>query len=355
MWLDNKIFKEDLSYIVHTKSIDWGKFSDKTIFITGGTGLIGFYVINSILFYNKLYKADIRIIALVRDIEKAKKLFEKQLQEKCDLKFINGTIENLPEIAEHIDYIIHGASPTSSEFFLKKPVETIRISVNGTINILELAREKQINNMVFLSSMEIYGVISSDEKVDEEHTCNLSTMKARNSYPESKRLCENLCSGYYSEYNVPVNCLRLTQTFGPGITVEDQRIFAVFIRACLEDKDIVLFTEGKTCRSYLYLADAATAILTVLSSEIKNQAFNVANEETYCSIRYMADIVANCISQNNISVLVNKNEKEFVLQFMPELHMNLSTDKLKMLGWIPKFNLIEMFKRTIDSMNKKYR
>ena len=352
MWIDNDIFREDLEYIINTKYVSWEKFANKTFFITGGTGLIGFYVINSLLYYSQVNQSDIHIIALVRDIDKANEMYKEQLQISKSLSFFVGDLEDLPEIDVPINYIIHGASPTASIYFLEYPVETIKTAVLGTMNILEMAKEKAIDSMVYLSSMEIYGVNFDSEKISEDHQCNLNTMNARNSYPESKRLCENLCSSYYAEYGIPVNSLRLTQTFGPGIKSDDKRIFAAFIHSHLKNQDIDLLTEGRTCRSYLYLADAVTAILTVLSSEVKNQAFNVANEETYCSIRDMADLVANKISCGHINVNINLGTQNSVQKFMPELYMNLSSEKLKKLGWTAKFNLVDMYKRTIQSMKK---
>ena len=204
--------------------------------------------------------------------------------------------------------------------------------------------------MVYLSTMEVYGVNKTHDKVDEEHESYLNTMNARNSYPESKRLCENLCASYYSEYNVPVNVLRLTQTFGPGIKENDNRVFAQFIRASIEKKDIVLLTEGKTYRNYLYLADAVTAILTVILSEKCGEAYNVANEETYCSIKEMAELVASDISNKEIKVIFNFDDKRDTKIFMPQMCMNLDIEKLKNIGWKSSYNLKTMYKRTIFSI-----
>ena len=134
--------------------------------------------------------------------------------------------------------------------------------------------------------MEVYGPNRDEEPVSESHASCLDTMSARSSYPESKRMCENLLRFLLiRNIQVPVSCIRLTQTFGPGIRYDDQRIFAMLLRCAMEEKDIELLTEGKTKRSYLYLADAATAILTVLTSVNYGQVYNAANEETYCSIK----------------------------------------------------------------------
>lgn len=350
MWLDNKIFKEDMDYIIHANFINWEKLNNKTIFITGATGLIGYYLTSALIYKNIKENSNIKILALVRNIENAKLQFKEQLKVDDNLKFIYGDLNNIPNINEKIDYVIHGASPTSSKFFAENPVEVIKTIYDGAVNVLELVKNKDIKNMVYLSTMEVYGINKTHEKVDEEHESYLNTMNARNSYPESKRLCENLCASYYSEYNIPINVLRLTQTFGPGIKENDNRVFAQFIRASVEKKDIVLLTEGKTYRNYLYLADAVTAIFTVVSSEKYGEAYNVANEESYCSIKEMAELVANDISNKTIKVIFDISNKNDTKMFMPQMCMNLDVEKLKKLGWISKYNLKVMYKRTIQSI-----
>lgn len=161
-----------------------------------------------------------------------------------NLEFVQGSIEEIPEIKENIDYIIHCASPTASSFFIEYPVETIKTAVQGTINVLELAKEKKIKGMVYLSSMELYGKIEKDEFVSESELGYIDPLNIRSCYPESKRMCENLCACYAAEYEVPVYQVRLAQTFGPGISYEDKRVFAMMARKAIEGKDIILQTKG---------------------------------------------------------------------------------------------------------------
>lgn len=353
MWINNKIFKEDMEYIIQANFINWEKLNNKTIFITGATGLIGYYLTSALIYRNIKENSNIKILALVRNIEKARLQFKEQLKVDNNLNFVCGDLNNIPNINEKVDYIIHGASPTSSKFFAENPVEVIRTIYDGAVNVLELAKSKDIKNMVYLSTMEIYGVNKTHDKINEEHEAYLNTMNVRNSYPESKRLCENLCASYYSEYNVPVNILRLTQTFGPGIKENDNRVFAQFIRASIEKKDIILLTEGKTCRSYLYLRDAVTAILTILLSEIYGEAYNVANEESYCSIKEMADLVATEVNLGKIKVILDLRDQEKRKNFFPQIFMNLDVDKLKKMKWKTSVNLKDMYKRTLISIKNQ--
>lgn len=156
---------------------------------------------------------------------------------------------------------------------------------------------------------------------------------------------------YASQYNIPVNVIRLTQTFGRGVAYSDGRVFAEFARCVIEKKNIVLKTKGKTMRSYLSVDDAVSAIFHVLVKAPRNEAYNVANEQTYCSIYEMANLVADKLTNNSIEVKIEE-DNNCNSGFAPELHMNLDTTKVKQLGWEPKNDLINMYIDMIDYMKK---
>ena len=351
MWTENNVFLEDLEAITQTECIPWKKLQGKTVLVTGGTGLIGSTLISSLLYANQKLSLNLQVLALIRNQTKAKKIFFQQLQERLPLHFITGTVENLPEIEQPIDYIIHGASPTASLFFVQHPVETIRIAVRGTENLLCLAREKKLKGFVYLSSMEVYGAPQADTLIPETQGCTLDSMVVRSCYPIAKRLCENLCAGFAQEYHVPAKVIRLAQTFGPGVLKDDKRVFAEFARDVMEGKNIVLQTNGTSKREYLYTADAVTAILTVLLNGVTGQAYNAGNPQTYCSIVEMAQLVAQEIAHNNIRVILPSNtEKDTNEKFPPAHHLHLDVRKLENLGWIPTKGLKEMYLRMIVGM-----
>lgn len=308
MWTENQTFKEDLEYIATAKFIDWQQLNNKTVFVTGGTGLIGYTLISAMLYKNLTHNSNIKIIALVRDIAKAKAKFASQLQQNANIVFVTGNVEQLPQIKSGVDYIIHGASPTASAYFAEKPVETITTAMQGTLNVLNLAKEKNVQGIVYLSSMEVYGAPHSDDLIDETAGTTVDTMSVRSCYPEAKRLCEALCASYAGEYKVPAKAVRLAQTFGPGIERNDNRVFAEFLRCAENRQDIILQTDGQSKRCYLYTADAAAAILTILLHGNAGEAYNAANKNTYCSIMEMAQMVAREIADNEITVKVQLNE-----------------------------------------------
>lgn len=322
------------------------QLAGKTVFITGATGLIGKNVVHTLVTYNKRTDNPTKIIALVRSIERAQSVFKNDYSA---VQCIVGDVNQPVHIVEPIDYIIHAASQTASKEFVENPINTIETAITGTKNILELAKEKKAKKFVYLSTMEVYGSPLSDEKISEDHGTNLNTMMLRSCYPESKRLCENLCVAYMNEFGIPVNVIRLTQTFGLGVSYNDSRVFAEFARCVIEERDIILHTKGETKRNYLFTQDAVNAILIVLIKGDAGQAYNAANEDTYCSIYDMAKMVAEKLAKGNISVHVEiENENKF--GYAPTLKMNLDTSKLKSLGWKPKVGLEEAYKRMIEQM-----
>lgn len=346
MWIENEIYKNDLESIINDTNINWKLFKDKTILITGANGLIGSNLVNALLYANQKFNINCKILALVRSIERANKKFEQQKTD--NLVFIEGDIREPIIYKSNIDYIIHAASQTSSKKFVEDSINTIDVALRGTKNVLELAKEKDISSMVFLSTMEVYGRPQTDEKISETHSTNLDTTEIRNCYPISKRMCENLCICY----NVNAKIARLTQTFGPGVEYNDERVFAEFARCAIENKDIILHTKGKTKRSYLYTADAVRAIFTILLKGESGQAYNVANEDTYCSIYEMAELVANECAKGKIKVVCEVEENIQKFGYASTLCMNLDTSKLKKLGCMLDGDLKTMFLNMINKIRE---
>lgn len=346
------IILEDICDILTDQHIPWDNLNGKRILITGATGLIGSTLVMALLYYASNCENPPQVLALVRNPDKAARILGKPLIDSANLILVVGDVEHPVKIEGKVDYIIHAASQTSSLGFVNYPVETIRTAIAGTENLLNLAVEKQTSGFVYLSTMEIYGCPENDEKIAEDHATNLNTMSVRNCYPESKRLCENLCSCYSKEYGINIFVVRLSQTFGPGVQYKDNRVFAEFARCLIEKKNIILQTSGDTKRNYLYTGDAVRAILYVMLYGKNGEAYNAANEDTYCSIYEMASMVAQELGNGAISVERKIDQDISKFGYAPTLHMNLNTAKIQTLGWRPKWNLSEMFRRMIDALKE---
>ena len=347
MGANENVLQEDLATISQANYIPWNQLEGRSVLVTGGTGLIGSTVIKALCYANTVKNLQLKIFALVRNLEKAERMLGS---ENKVLHFVQGSVENLPDISVPVDYIIHGASPTASLFFVEHPVETIQIAVQGTSNLLDLAKEKAVKSFIYLSSMEVYGAPQADTLIPESQGCTLDSMVVRSCYPIAKRLCENLCASYAQEYHVSAKVIRLAQTFGPGVLKDDKRVFAEFARDAMEGKDIVLQTSGTSKREYLYTADAATAILTVLLKAQDGQAYNAGNPGTYCSIVEMAKLVADSIAKGKIQVKIPKCEGNKGFKFPPAHHLYLDVERIENLGWRPQKSLKEMYLRMMMEM-----
>ncbi len=346
MWNLNAVVQEDLHITLSDHNIPWEQLQGKTVVITGATGLIGRTLVNTLLSYGQTVSNPPRVIAPVRNMEKAAAFFAPQLAECPNLTLLPWHARQPLSIEGAVDYILHCASQTSSKGFIEQPVDTIATAYLGTEQVLQLASQKQAKGFVYLSSMEVYGTPQTDDLITESCIGSIDPLKVRNCYPESKRLCESLCVSYHSQFGVPATIARLTQTFGPGVQQDDNRVFAEFARCAMEKRDIVLHTKGETKRSYVYTADAVRALLFILLSGTPGQAYNIANDETYCTIYEMACMVANTLTNGEIQVRCELTDAE-KLGYAPVLHMNLDVSKLKALGWIPHRDLTEMFQRMI--------
>lgn len=336
----NAVQLEDCRNLGNLSYIDWDKLKDSTMLITGSTGLIGSNFVNTVAYNNKEKNLNIKLILPVRNAETAKRQFDWTSAEIVPYEL--GTL--LP-IDASVDYVIHMASPTSSKFFSEKPVDTMLANIAGHKALLDWAVMHPVKKFITLSSMEVYGFPEKGCKVKEKDLGSFETMNARNSYPIAKIASETLCYAYHAQYGIPVVILRLTQTFGPGVKYDDGRVFAQFMRCAIEKADIVLKTAGLTERSYLYTADAVSAILISLLKAEPGQAYSVANKTTYCSIRAMAEMVADEIAGGKINVVFDMVDDVEKLGYAGTLFMDLDVEKIECLGWEAKVGLREMYER----------
>lgn len=345
----NTVIQEDLDAIVNEQSIDWEQLKDSSVLVTGATGLVGSLLVKALAYYNKEKCGNIKILAMVRDVEKANRVLGHEVVNE-GVQFVTGDIRNKIEVSHEVDYIIHGASITQSKTMVQYPVETLFTAVDGTRNMLELAREKEIKSMVYISSMEAYGITDpSKKKITEKDLGYIDNLSVRSSYPEGKRVCELTCAAYASEYGVPVKIARLAQTFGAGVPRTENRVFAQFAKSAIDGTDIVLHTKGESFGNYCYTADVVRGLLCILTKGENSEAYTLVNEETTMQIKDMAKLVANTLSSGKTKVVFDIPEDALKFGYAPDVTMHLSGEKARTLGWEPQYNLDKMYERMTKS------
>ena len=349
IWSEDPSFQEDLERIAASDCIDWEKLRGKSVLVTGATGLIGGLLVRGLICASAARGLNIRVVAAVRNRQKAEEMFAPFLQDGLEL-LVCDILQPIP-VEGNLDYIIHGASVTASKEFVDRPVETILTTLKGTENLLNLAKEKQVESMVYLSSMEAYGVVDPEKYIVRETDYGyIDPLQVRSSYSEGKRMAEGLCGAYAHEYQVPVKTARLAQTFGAGIARSENRVFAQFARSIMEGTDIVLHTDGSKAHCYCYTSDAVLGLLTVLLRGKSGEAYNISNEATFGTIREMAEMLIETHPESGSKLVFDIPEDANKFGYAPTSRMLVNSEKLNALGWKAQVDLPEMFARLMAYM-----
>lgn len=332
--------------IILNNPIDWEKFRNKTILITGATGRLGMYIVEALNKADIDWNLNINILALARDIEKMRKIFGEEL----DLPNIQTIIQDITEPIRwdgDVHYIFHTAGAASPLDFTTAPVDTLWGHIQGTRNILELAREKKSDRVLYVSTVETYGEWKSEEGIKETDCGSMRCDNARACYPEAKRACETMLASYKMQYGIDYVGVRLCHTFGPGISLYDGRAFAEFIRDVLEGKDIILQTDGNAVRTYTYVADAIGAMFLAFTKG-RADYYNIANLNNLISIRDLANMIAELDPKQKVKVQYASNVAQ-KLKYLPFKLGIMNVDRIIELGWRPQVGIKDAFKYTIES------
>ena len=346
--MKNKIIHEDIKAIA-SESLEWSKLEGKSILITGANGFLASYVVKTLLYLNDvLFKKKATVLALVRNIDKAKSKFEQYVD--CDsLKFIHQDISNPFDLKESVDYIIHAASQASSLHFGSDPVGTLKANTMGTAHLLDIARKNKVEKFLFFSSGEVYGMIDNSVVcADESYTGNVNFLDVRSCYAESKRMGENMCVCWSYQYDIPINIVRVGYTYGPGIALSDDRAFADFVNKIINNRNIVLNSDGSAKRSFCYVSDMIRAVFLILLQGKNREVYNAASN-TQITILDLAKTLIGLYPEKGLSVkfAANKFKKNY-LRSQREKTL-VCTEKIRALGWDQKVNIETGFKRMINS------
>jgi len=349
--LRNPIIEEDIRFITDAP-LPWEAFKGKNILISGASGLLPSYIVETLLFLNEIrFENKLKVFALVRNKEKALKRFASY-NGRSDLVFIVQDVCEQININNEIHVIIHAASQASPKYYGKDPVGTLSANVLGTRNLLEFAKTKKIECFLFFSAGEIYGEVPEKNiPIKEDAYGYIDPTLVRSCYAEGKRVGETMCVCWFHQYGIPAKIVRPFHTYGPGLEPDDGRVFSDFVYDILQNKNIVMKSDGGAIRSFCYIADATLGFFTVLLKGNNAEAYNVGNEKGEISIRDLAHKLANLFSGYELKVEINKNMiqegyiKSKITRHCPD------TSKIRSLGWAPRYSLEEGFKRTVRSFS----
>lgn len=336
---NHPLYKKDIENVLSINGIN--SFKDKSILITGATGMLGVHLIDAFMALDK-----VNVYAVGRNKEKAR----MRLGEYFNNPFFHFIEQDVCHpFAEDlkVDYIIPGASNTHPLAYSQYPIETIMINIKGAENALELASRCKAE-VLYLSSVEIYGNTITDGSFCEEDTGLLNLTSSRSCYTESKRVCESLCQSYIAERNINVKIARLSRIFGPTMLESDSKAASQFIKKALANENIILKSNGEQFFSYTYVTDAVSAMLYIMLHGKCGQAYNVSNEKCNVHLKEFAQLCAEYTQKKVVFDLPTEDE---IKGFSIAKNAILDNSKLKSIGFYPKYEIKDSIKRTLEILS----
>lgn len=349
----NKIIQEDLATICSYKAVDWDRFNNKTVLVTGANGMLPSYLVYTLLYLTEIKGYKIKVIALVRNIDKATAKFKHYLNSGF-LTLLVQDVASPIDIEGNLDYIIHAASQASPKYYGIDPVGTINANVQGTINVLALAREKHSKSVLYVSSGEVYGKKDDGIPNTENEYGLIDPLSVRSCYGQSKRMGETLCVCWNYQFNTHAKIVRPFHCFGPGMLLNDGRVFADFIGNILRNEDIVIHSDGSAVRAFCYITDATIQFFKVLLDGHDSEAYNVGNSNNAISIKELAETLTTLYPEKKLKVVVDIDENDLRTSKMKSpLSVSIpDTHKIEVLGIHPKVSIKDGFNRTIESLGR---
>lgn len=343
------IIEEDLQAIA-SAPLPWDELAGTTVLVSGAAGFLPAYMVETLLYRNEIDPSfGVRVLALARDRQHAQSRFAHYLG-RDDLVFLTQDVcDPLPSFAAP-EVIIHAASPASPRQFGADPVGTLLPNTLGTYRLLDLAHRSRSRRFLFISSGEVYGRVGDLAVPTPEDAYGLvDPVDPRSCYAESKRMGEAMCVAWQVQEGVPTRIARPFHTYGPGMRMDDGRVFADFVADIVHHRDIVMKSDGAAKRAFCYLADATAGLFTVLLRGETARPYNVGNEEAEVSVLELATMLVDLFPERGLRVVRESRLPGRAYLESPIPRSVPDTTRLRALGWAPATSLREGFFRTVRS------
>ena len=297
----DELLQKDLEYQSAALREEFAKMEGANLLITGGGGFLGYYLVQSVLFWNEQHAAGRPIkVTVVENYRRGVPEWLLALRGNAHLTLLEHDISQpLPRGLADCDYIVHAAGIASPTYYRRHPIETMDTNINGLRHLLDYAHSKiasdsPIKGFLFYSSSEIYGDPTPDRiPTPEDYRGNVSSTGPRACYDESKRYGETLCVNFARQYGLPITMARPFNNYGPGLKITDGRVIPDFARDVLAGRDIVILSDGSPRRTFCYAADAIAGYYKILANGRPGEPYNIGVEEPEISMLELAEKIAD--------------------------------------------------------------
>ena len=352
------VVEADLSYICKELEEELMCLSGQRILITGGAGFLGYYLVQCILYWNSqnYEKEPINVVVYDNFIRGTPKWLEEIKKDKYLNVIKYDVIDPLPKDIGDFEYIIHSASIASPIYYRLNPIETMDANIFGLRHLLDYCLEqnekgKEVKGFLFFSTSEIYGDPDPNYiPTPESYRGNVSCTGPRACYDESKRYGETLCVNFAHKYNLPIRIVRPFNNYGPGLKITDGRALPDFARNVLNNKDIVLLSDGSPSRTFCYVADAIVGYFKVLVKGGYGEPYNIGIDKPEVTIRQLAESIiklANELFNYTGKLVLKTSEDKEYLTDNPNRRCPIINKAKKDLGYNPRIQLEDGLKRSL--------
>jgi len=305
--------------------------SQKRILITGAAGFLGSHLCD------RFVKEGYHVIGMdnliTGDLANIEHLFKLE-----NFEFYNHDVSKFVHVPGKLDYILHFASPASPIDYLKIPIQTLKVGSLGTHNLLGLARNKGAR-MLIASTSEVYGDPSVNPQ-PEEYWGNVNPVGPRGVYDEAKRFQEAITMAYHTFHGVETRIVRIFNTYGPRMRLNDGRVLPAFIGQALRGEDLTVFGDGSQTRSFCYVDDLIEGIFRLLMSDYA-QPVNIGNPDEITIKQFCEEIIK--LTGTSQKIVYRELPQDDPKQRRPDI-----TKAREILSWEPKIGRAEGLKITYE-------
>ncbi|WP_251033303.1 NAD-dependent epimerase/dehydratase family protein [Bacillus sp. ISL-75] len=356
----HNIYQSDLQYIFNKlDQTEIEKLKDSSILITGCAGFLGYYFMSFLSDYSA--QLGIKKIIGIDNFKLGKPKWIKDLSNlnpKIELYTFDITEFSLFDTnkIDDVDFIIHMASIASPTFYRKYPLETLDANVLGLRALLDFYKDKNIKGFLFFSSSEVYGDPFPDYiPTSEEYRGNVAMIGPRACYDEAKRFGETLCYLYAEKFGMPISIVRPFNNYGPGMRLNDKRVPADFAKAVIENRKLIMHSDGTPTRTFCYVTDAITGYLKALLYEPFDY-FNIGIDTPEISIKELAQIYKDAGSAKfgfNQSIEFKESEEKSYLTHNPLRRCPDISKARKFLNYSPAISIVEGVDRFLTFLKEE--